>query len=446
MKINTSVLKFAEYASMNVMGMLAVSCYILADTFFVSKGMGTDGLAALNLAIPVFGFITGSGLMLGMGGATKYSVSAGRGDMAEARAVFTNTLLIAAVTACIFFSAGIFFSGEITALLGADADTFDMTRTYIKTILMFSPAFIFNHVSQCFVRNDGKPQVSMIAMMSGSISNIILDYIFIFPLGMGIFGAAIATCFAPVISLCILSTHLFSRKSGLKPCAFKIRPKRTINTISLGIPSLVSEASSSVVIIVYNFIIMDISGNVGVAAYGVIANISLVVTAIYNGIAQGSQPLISKACGQGDRKSARRFYRYAAVAAAVLSAVIYASVYLFAESITDIFNSENNAALQAIAEQGLKLYFIAAFFVGFNIITAVYFTSMEKGLPAQIISLSRGLILIIPATFILSRFFGITGVWLSFPATEAAVSLCASVFKKMVGRAEEKINDGGECL
>lgn len=430
--------EFIKYASMNVMGMLAVSCYILADTFFVSKGMGTAGLAALNLAIPVFGFTTGCGLLLGMGGSTKYSVSVGKGDLNEARAVFTNTLFMAAAASCVFFSAGSFFSEKITSLMGADEQTFDMTHTYIKTILMFSPAFIMNHTLQCFVRNDGRPQVSMLAMISGSFSNIILDYVFIFPLKMGIFGAAIATCLAPVISLCILSVHLLSGRSKLRPRKIKLVPARIGSAVSLGIPSMVTEISSSVVIMVYNAIIMGIAGNVGVAAYGVIANLSLVVVSVYNGIAQGSQPLLSSAFGRGDMEAMRRFFRYALLAAVALSAAVYMTAALLSEPIAGIFNSEKDDALQSIAEYGLKLYFIGAIFVGYNIITAVYFTSMEKGLPAQMISTARGLVVMIPMAFLLSELFGITGVWLSFPATEGSVSLISLFLRKYFDRPQAK--------
>ena len=426
---NAMLLRFAGYTSMNVMGTLATSCYILADTFFISMGLGTEGLAALNLAIPVFGFITGCGLMMGMGGATKYSIAEGRGEQEEKKTVFTNTLIMAAVAAFVFLAAGIFFSGELASLLGADEETFDMTHIYVKTILMFAPIFILNYVMQCFVRNDGNPKISMIAMVSGSLSNILLDYVFIFPLKMGIFGAAIATCFSPVISLCILSSHLLSRKSELRLCGIKINPAGIKSTLSLGFPSLVTELSSGVVIIVYNMIIMKISGNVGVAAYGVIANLSLVVVSIYSGIAQGSQPLLSAACGQGDFEGMKKFFKYAVVLMGTLSLLIYSAIFIFAEPVAAIFNSEKNIELQAIAVPGLRIYFTAVMFVGFNIIISVYFTSMEKGLPAQIISLTRGLVLIIPAAFLLSEMLGMIGVWLSFPITEGAVSAGALIFK-----------------
>lgn len=204
--------EFVRYSFFSVLGMLGISCYILADTFFVSSGLGTTGLAALNLAIPVYNFIHGSGLMLGMGGATKFSICKSQKDNRNANIIFTNTISLAFIFALVFVITGLLLSNPLTSLLGGDTETFTMTNTYLKWLLLFAPAFIMNDVLLCFVRNDGKPQLSMLAMLTGSFSNIVLDYIFIFPLQMGIFGAVLATGFAPVISIVILSRHWLKKK------------------------------------------------------------------------------------------------------------------------------------------------------------------------------------------------------------------------------------------
>ena len=164
---------FVQYSSFNVLGMLGLSCYILADTFFVSKGLGTNGLTALNLAIPVYSLIHGSGLLIGMGGGTKYSIQNIQGDRREANRIFTNAVLLAGLFATFFVLAGIFLAGPITSVLGADDRVFLMTETYLKVLLLFSPAFLMNNVLLCFVRNDGAPQLSMAAMTGGSLSNIV---------------------------------------------------------------------------------------------------------------------------------------------------------------------------------------------------------------------------------------------------------------------------------
>lgn len=258
--------EFFKYASPNVLGMLGLSCYILADTFFISRGMGADGLTALNLAIPVYSFIHGSGLMFGMGGAIKYAIFRSQKKTDQTDGVFSVTVKAAALLAAVFLLAGLFFSETLTAMLGADSAVFAMANIYLKVILLFAPAFMLNEILLCFVRNDGAPQLAMTAMVSGSFSNIVLDYVFIFPMNMGIFGAVLATGMAPFISMAILSVHWWKKRHGFR---FRLRDTAfhmLLSIFSLGFPSLITELSSGVVIIVFNFILLKLQGNVGVAA------------------------------------------------------------------------------------------------------------------------------------------------------------------------------------
>lgn len=438
---NKSLLKeFLRYATLNVMGMIGLSCYILADTYFISVGLGASGLAALNLAIPVYSFIHGSGLMLGMGGATKYAIFKSQDKQHNSNTVFTNTVWIALGMAAVFVVMGVFLSKRITAALGADETIFAMTDTYLKVILLFAPAFMMNDIMNCFVRNDGNPRLSMFAMLGGSMSNIVLDYIFIFPMKMGIFGAVFATGLSAVISLVILSPHWLRRTSGFCLIKAGLQPGMVRQTLSLGFPSLITEVASGIVIITFNTIILGLAGNTGVAAYGVIANLSLVVTAVYTGIAQGSQPLLSKAYGTGDRPAIRAVLRYAVITMCLLSGIIYGAVWQFASPIAEIFNSEHNVQLQEIAAAGLRIYFTAVVFVGFNIVISVFFTSTENAFPAHMISLLRGLVLIVPMAFVLAHVLGLTGVWLAFPATEGLVALSGL---GMYGYCRKKLYQAG---
>lgn len=421
MKQYTCFGEFAKYTSLNVLGMLGLSCYILADTFFVSKGLGTNGLAALNLAIPVYSFIHGSGLMLGMGGGTKYSIFRGQQASEPADRVFTNTVFLAMIFAVCFMLTGFLFAEKLTLLLGAEGEVAAMTQTYLTVILLFSPAFLMNDILTCFVRNDGNPRLSMLAMLGGSLSNILLDYIFIFPFRMGILGAVLATGAAPVIGMLLLSSHWFQKRNGFHFRRSKPQLPIISSCISLGFSSLVTEVASGIVIIIFNAIILSISGTVGVAAYGVIANLALVVTAVFNGIAQGMQPLISRAYGTNDTRRIKQNLRYGIITGLLLSGIIYLTAFLFADPITDIFNNEGNAQLQQIATSGIKLYFTATPFIGFNIIISFFFTSMERAVPAQLISIMRGLVLVIPMAFLLSNLAGLTGIWLTVPLTEGLV-------------------------
>lgn len=433
MKMTGCLKEFIRYSSFNVLGMLGLSCYILADTYFVSRGLGTNGLAALNLAIPVYSFLHGSGLMIGMGGGAKYSIQKSLKTKKDANQTFSNAIMLAAAAAAVFCVLGTFFASPIVFLLGADAEIDQMAVSYLQTVLNFAPAFLLNNVLLCFVRNDGAPQLSMAAMIGGSLANIVLDYVFIFPCDMGMFGAALATGLAPIISIMILSPFFIQRKNGFHFTTWKISGSLTAKIISMGAPSLITEASSGVVMIVFNSIILTFEGNAGVAAYGVIANLSLVVLAVYTGIAQGIQPLLSENYGAGKFSEVKKIFQYAIAAVLIISGIVYGSIFFGAESIAGLFNHDHNALLTDIAVPGLRIYFLACPFAGLNIILSVYFVSIEVARPAHVVSVMRGLAVIIPMAFFLSFLAGTTGIWSSFPVTEFFVSAVGLLLYRLKG-------------
>ena len=413
---------FIKYVFLNILGQLAYSCYTLADTFFIAFDLGADGLAALNLAFPLFCFINGIGLMLGMGGGTKYAISQSKGEQRRADFVFTHAIYLVFTFSVLLVSVGLFGAGTLVRLLGANDTIFHMTRTYVRVLLLFSPAFLINSLLQCFIRNDGGPAFSMAAMIGGSLSNILLDYLFIFPLRLGILGAILATGLAPVISILILLPYFFRRKNHFH---LVLCPPKTnhIGAIALyGFPSLLAEASSGIVMLVFNFIILNLAGNTGVAAYGVVAAVSLVVVAIYTGLSQGVQPLISRCHGFSDTVAVQATLNYALITMLLLSSVIELFVFTGASPIAAAFNQEQNILLQQMAEKGLRLYFTACPFVGFNIVLSTYFSSIERPLSAHILSFLRGFLLIIPTAFILSVIMKIHGVYSAYPITEFFVA------------------------
>lgn len=410
--------EFIRYVTLNVLGMIGISCYILADTFFIAQGLGSDGLTALNLIIPVYNLMHGCGLMLGMGGASRYSMLKGQGKNEKGSVVFTHTVLTALVFAAFYMAAGGFFAEKISLLLGADEAVLGMCTTYLRTMLLFAPMFLLNDVFVCFVRNDGEPQLSMTAMLVSSLSNIVLDYVFIFIFGWGMFGAVFATGSSPVIGLCILSSHYFKKKNNFH--FVKTQPEgRVLGYIfGGGMSSLIGEMSSGIVILVFNVIMLKLQGNTGVAAYGVIANLSLVMIAIYTGIGQGIQPLISRYYGMRQQDKIKKIFRYALLTVGLLSVLIYGGVFFGAEGIVGIFNSEADELLQKIAEEGLKLYFTGGIFAGFNIVLAIYFMASDRVRPANLLSSLRGFILMIPLAFVMSEIWKMTGLWMTFPVTE----------------------------
>lgn len=432
--------EFARYTFLSVLGTLGVSCYILADTFFVAQGTGSTGLAALNLAIPVYNFIHGTGLMLGMGGATLFSIAKIRGDQEQADKEYSHVIGLALLFSMIFMAVGLFASKQLTACLQADGNVFEMTRTYLFWLLLFSPAFLLNDIFLCFIRNDGEPKLPMFAMLIGSFSNVVLDYIFIFPFGWGIFGAVFATGLSPLISIGVMLPYFIKKRQGFHLRAVPPQAEIVKNSLLVGFPSLIAQISAGIVMIVFNLIILRLEGNVGVAAYGVIANISLVVAAIYTGIAQGMQPLVSEAYGAGEKKRSREILRYGMVSMAAVSVVLYAVLFFGADSVAEVFNKEKNPALQSIAVEGLKIYFLSNLFVGYNIIAAIYFSSVEQVIPAHVISLLRGFIFMLPMVFLLGNFFGMKGVWMAYPAAEGLTAAVGVVYFFCAQRRTELTN------
>ena len=427
---------FIKYASLNVLGMIGVSCYILADTFFISKGMGADGVTALNIAIPIYSLIHGTGLMLGMGGATKFAVYKSQGNDKQCSRVFTNAFVMALLAGLIYLIGGVFFSEPLARLLGAEGSVVGLTDTYLKVLMIFAPFFVCNDLFNCFIRNDGSPKLAMIAMLTGSFSNIILDYVFIFPCDMGIFGAILATGLSPVISLCVLSSYKIKKRNSLHFIKSGLDFALCRSSLAIGVPSLVTELSSGIVVLAFNMIILGLAGNTGVAAYAVIANISIVAASIFTGIAQGGQPLISACHGRGDKKGLKAVLRYSITAQIIIACLVVGAIIIFDSQIVAIFNSENIVSLQEMAERGMRIYFVGMFFAGLNIIMSSFFAASERVVPAQVITVLRGFALIVPMAFVMSKLFKLTGVWLSFPVTELIVAVLSVLFY-ILGRKKQ---------
>ena len=423
-KLKDDILKeFTKYVSLNVISTIGLSFYILADTFFIANGVGSIGLTALNLVLPLWSLMSGLGLMIGIGAGISYSIKRGKNNERGANKVFTHALLMGLVIGAIITVIGVVFSHDIVIILGADEVVAPLASEYLKTLLSFSSVFIINYIITAFVRNDNAPKLAMIAMILGSLSNVVLDYIFIFPFNLGMFGAALATGTTPILSLIILSLHFIRKKNNFKliKCKFSFTYIKSI--VSLGIPSFITEFSSGIIILLFNFTILRISNNTGVAAYGVIANLALIVVAIFTGIAQGIQPIISKSYGEGKTKNIRTTFKYGLVTSTILGIGCYLIGLSFSEKIVNLFNSEGDKLLLSTAVNGINIYFSAFIIMGINIVITSFFASINEARESFIISISRGLIIIIPLIILLPNFLGMTGVWLTIPLAEVITLL-----------------------
>lgn len=259
----TLLQEFLNYTSLNILSMIGLSVYILADTYFISSGVGTTGLTALNLALPIYNLVNGIGLMLGIGGAARFIISRTMLRREASDAAFSTAAAAGIVFGIVLAAVGLLFGDRLALHLGADASSFADIAICLKVVLLFAPMFILSNILSAFVKNDGSPRLAMAGMLAGSLFNSVFDYLLVFPCGLGMFGAVLAAGFSPVVGILFLSTH-FSRHRN----TFSLRPglislEMLSGILSGGVPALVTELASGVVLLVFNRLILSLAGNIG---------------------------------------------------------------------------------------------------------------------------------------------------------------------------------------
>ena len=400
--------KFFKYVTQSMAGMIGISIYILADTFFISLHSGANGLTVLNLILPVYGVLYAIGAMIGIGSATRYCIIKSKGKNADC--YFGQSLMWS-----ILFS--------ILVKLGT---------VYLRIVLLGSPFFMSNHTFTAFTRNDDAPSRAMLASIIGSLFNIVFDYIFMFPMNMGLAGAALATALSPVVTMSVCSTHLFGKKSQVAMHLSVPSFRHLLSCCQLGISAFVGEISSAVITTVFNMLLLNLAGNIGVAAYGVVANYSIVAVSVFNGLAQGTQPLFSESYGAGNSKDVHKILRYGILTCLIVEALVVICAWGMTDSLIAIFNSEQNLQLITYAQSGMRLYFLGFLLAGINILLVSYFSAVDDSLPAIVGSVMRGAVAITICAILLSRWFGIDGVWISFLASEILTFVTILVLYKFL--------------
>ena len=427
-----SVLKrFIKYVGLNIIGMISTAICVFVDYWFVAMAMGTDGLTALGLGVPLFSFIFGIGVMLGVGGGARYAMLRAEGEQTKANQMFTTTLKMGCFAAVPFVVLGGFFAAQIAALLGASGHILPMTTSYIKILLLLSPAFIFYTIFESFARNDEAPKIAMISAVIFNAMNIILDYLFIIVFAWGMTGAALASTVAAICALLYLLTYWLRKKMNFRFVKANIILKQVRSICEIGAPSLISDLSYGIVLITFNLTLLSVKGNLGVAAFGIISSVALIVFFIFMGLGQGIQPLASHYYGKKDRKSLMKLLKYSLVTSISVAVVVITIVFLFANSITSILNHEQDMALAELANEGIRIYFTAFLFVGITMVSIAFLSVTNMPKTAVILSILRGCVFVIPLILILSRLFGVVGVWAAYPIAEfllAVISISCLVW------------------
>ena len=409
---------YLKYFIPTIGAALSSAIYILFDTIFIGQGVGGDGLAALNIAIPIFGFYSGTGLLIGIGGSTLLSIERGRGHEKRSNKIFTLSIIMGSVISILYMILGLLFIDKVAYFLGATEYILPLVKEYLFIIMIGTVAFVMVNVLSPFIRADKAPKTAMAAVIIGGFTNIALDYIFVFPLNMGMKGAAIATVISSTLSLLVLSIHFIGKSNTLRFEDNFFRVSTAIRIIKCGLPSFFSEISTGLVIFIFNLQIMRLLGEDGVTAYSIISNTAIIIIAVFNGICQTIQPLISVNIGAGEKERVECFKKIAIVTAIILGILSYIICIVFPEEIVRIFVKPTDKVL-SIAVNSINIYAVAFVVTGVNMVLGAFFQSVEEAKYSFIIAICRGLLLVSVAVIILPIFMGINGVWVSVPVAEA---------------------------
>ena len=401
---------YLKYLIPTLLGMLSNSIYCIVDIYFVSAGSGSQGLAAMNICMPVFTILSCVGLLFGVGGATIMSISQGSGDMNTRNKAFSVSVFMMLIVGLLFSVFGVLFRKEFAYLLGSDDQLLPLVLEYLTPVMCSVLPFVLMYSLSVLLRADNNPKLAMAALMVGNISNIILDYVFVSVLHMGIFGASVATSIAPVLSLIAASLHFILRKNTVH---FKLRsfdPKVIGRILSVGIGSGIMELSAGAIIFMFNSAILNLGGEVYLAAYAVITNIAYVFKGLLNGFAQAAQPLISTNFGSGIIKRCSKSLRVCLIYSSIFCIVCYGIITVVPGFIVSFF-SNGDTNMEAIASKGMIMYFSSLLFTGINTMLMYFFQSIEQGRKSLFLAVCKGFLLVTLGLWILTSLMGVEGVW-----------------------------------
>lgn len=420
---------FRRFFVPTLLGMVSISLVTVADGVFVGHGVGSDGIAAVNLCIPLLMLFVGLGLMAGVGCSVVASIHLAHRKVKAARINVTQALLF--VTLCTLVSSAVIlaFPGAAARLLGASSHLLPQTVDYL---CWFVPGLVFQMwilVGLFVIRLDGAPRLAMWCSVVSAVVNVVLDWLFIFPLGWGVMGAALASTLSIVSGGAIVAVYLSVRARTLRLYPLKTSRKSlrlTLRNIGyqcrIGSSAMLGEATMAVLMFTGNRVFMHYLGDEGVGAFGIACYYAPFVFMLGNAVAQSAQPIISYNFGaaRSDRVvAAQRVALLTAVSCGAVVAVAFAAV---PQALVGLFLPLDNIAAR-IAVEGFPLFAVGFVCFVVNLTVIGYYQSLERVRPATVFALLRGFLLLVPAFVFLPRLLGTPGIWLAMPLSETLTLL-----------------------
>lgn len=402
-----------KYSIPAIIGMLVNALYNIVDRMFIGRipEVGSLALTGVGITMPIMSILLAFGMLIGIGSTANISLNLGRGKRDVAEKLIGNSVTLSLIVGIAITAIGLIFLNPILNIFGASANTLFYAKEYITVILIGSTFNILSFALSSTVRADGNPQMASLTMIVGCITNVILDYVFVFVFNMGIKGAALATVISQALTFFIILFYYTKGKSNLKLKTQNLKLEKSLimMTFAIGIAPFATQIANSLVQVVANNALKTYGNDLAIGAMTIISSLNMVFMMPIFGINQGCQPIIGFNYGARKFERAKKTFIYATIAATVICTIGGILIQLFPQVAISIFNNE--AELTELAVKGLRIYLLMMPIVGINIVATSYYQSVGKAKMSMFVSLLRQVILLIPFTLILPTFMGLDGVW-----------------------------------
>lgn len=408
-----------------LLGMVSWSLLTVVDGMFVGWGVGSNGIAAINICYPIFMLLTGFALMVGMGASVVASIHLSRKNVKAARINVTQAIWFSTLAVLVAIVVVELMPERFSYLLGASPTLLPMVRDYMVYLMPSGVAQMWSIVGLFIIRLDGAPKYAMWCNVVPAVANMFLDWLFIFPLGMGVKGAAIASLISTVIGGVMAIVYLLRYADTLMLSKLKMSltsMRLTLRNIAyqckIGFSAFLGELTMALLIITGNYVFMEYLGNAGVAAFGVACYYLPFVFMFGNSIAESAQPIISYNYGLGNNERVQQTLSISVRTGVVSSLLSIVAFTLFPHALVHLFIAADDPAA-LIAIEGFPYFATGFLFFILNLIAIGYFQSIEKVVPATLFAILRGALFMIPSFLLLPQWLGSEGMWLAVPLSEA---------------------------
>lgn len=429
--------KLIKFTIPTIIMMIFTSIYGIVDGIFVSNCVGSDAFASINLIMPVLMILGAVGFMIGTGGSAIVSKTIGEGKKEKANEYFSMLIYLLIIVGIILTILGIVFIKPIAQTLGAEGKMLRDCIIYGTTILVALTAFLLQNAFQSFLVVAEKPTMGLIISVIVGVTNMILDFLFIYVLRLGVFGAALATGISQLIGGVVPFIY-FSRKNNtqLRLVKTKFNWKAIGKACTNGSSEMLTNISLSLVNILYNMQLMKYAGADGIVAYGIIMYVGFIFIGTYVGYSVGSAPIISYHYGAENKEELKNLFKKSLKLMGITSIVMTLLAEILAKPLASIFVSYDKQLLD-MTIIAIRLYSISYIISGLNIFSSSFFTALNDGLVSAIISFLRTLVFQVISILIFPVIWGLNGIWLAIVFAEA-LSLIVSVAFLIVKRKKYK--------